>query len=257
MVYPDKARSLRFNNASPLYEQLKQSILHEIMTDTYKYGERLPSETELSEKYGVSRITVRRTIAELVEGGYLSSQQGRGTFVKYYKNHQELLAFNSFIDNSTIYHLERNILSKEYIEADAALGEALDVPQGTSIIKLRRLFLEGGRPYSLDTAYFLDELYPGLFKLLKDNISTLELLNSHYHTKFFKANKSLEAIRAGQDEAALLDCVPGEPLFSVHKTYYDRLDRPVHYSHYLILGNRCKYTLTVTNDDADTKIVFR
>jgi DNA-binding GntR family transcriptional regulator len=225
------------------------------MSQTYKYGDRLPSETELSEKYGVSRITVRRTIAELVEGGYLSSQQGRGTFVKYDYNPQELRAFNNFTDGH-VHHLERKILSKDYIEADRVLAEALDVPLGTKIVKLYRLLSEGGKKYSIDTAYFLDELYPGIFDLLEDNISTLNLLFEKYRVKFYRAYKVLGVVRAGDGEAALLGCVPGEPLFSISKIYYDRLDRPVHYSHYVLLGSRCKYTLEVTNDNADTKVLF-
>jgi DNA-binding GntR family transcriptional regulator len=247
---------IHFNHASPLYEQVKQSILHEIMNENYKYGDRLPSETELSEKYGVSRITVRRTISELVEGGYLSSQQGRGTFVKYNHDPQELRAFNNFTDGH-IYHLERKILSREFMETDASLSQTLDVPLGTKVIKLHRLLSEGAKKYSIDTAYFLDDLYPGIFCLLKDNISTLDLLRTTYHMKFYRAYKVLGVIGAGNEEAALLGCVSGEPLFSISKVYYDRLNKPVHYSHYVLLGSHCKYTLEVTNDESDTKMFFQ
>ncbi|MDR2103539.1 MAG: GntR family transcriptional regulator [Treponema sp.] len=250
-----KSSAIQFNHRAPLYEQVKQSILHEIMSQTYTYGERLPSESELAEKYGVSRITVRRTIAELVERGYLSAQQGRGTFVKYKGYSQELLAFNHFSDGN-IHHVKRKILSKEYIGADEPLSKALDVPLGTRMVKLHRLFCDTNKPYSLDTAYFLDELYPGIFDLIQDGVSTLKLLNDTYHMKFYKAYKILGVIGSGDEEAALLDCVPGEPLFTVDKTYYDQLDRPVHYSHYLLLGSRCKYTLTVTQDEGDTKVLF-
>jgi DNA-binding GntR family transcriptional regulator len=250
-----KKSSIQFNHVSPLYEQVKHSIHREIMNHTYQYGDRLPSEKELAEHYGVSRITIRRTIAELVEEGYLSSQQGRGTFINYDTHHQEFRVFNNFTDGP--HHKDRKIISKEFIEADKTLSEALDVPIGTRVIKLHRLLSEGGKQRSIDTAFFLDELYPGIFELLQENISTLELLQNTYRMKFSKAYKILEVIRAGLVEASLLSCPPGEPLFSIKKTYYDYNDQPVHYSHFCILGSRCKYTLTVTNDEADTKLVFQ
>jgi DNA-binding GntR family transcriptional regulator len=251
-----KTTALRSNHASPLYEQLKQAILREIMSETYKLGDRLPSEAELSDKYGVSRITVRRTIAELVEGGYLSAQQGRGTFVKYSRNPQELRSFYNFNDGN-IHHLDRKVLTKEYVEADKNLSDVLDVPLGTRMVKLHRLLSEGGKKYSLDTAYFLDELYPGIFPLLQDNISTLDLLAKKYRMKFYRAYKVLGVIQAGDYEASLLGCVSGEPLFSITKVLYDLVDKPVHYSHYMLLGSRCKYTLEVTNDEADTRVLFQ
>jgi DNA-binding GntR family transcriptional regulator len=256
MIEVRKTSVIQFNHASPLYEQVKHSILRKIMNQTYKSGDRLPSEIELSEQYGVSRITVRRTISELVEEGYLSSQQGRGTFIKYDTHPRELRAFNNFTDGHA-HHLDRKIISKEFIAADKTLSETLDVPPGTRVIKLYRLLFEGGKQYSIDTAYFLDELYPDIFDLLLDNVSTLELLQNTYQMKFYRAYKILEVIRAGDAEAGLLGCPPGEPLFSVRKTYYDRLDRPVHYSHYCLLGSRCMFTLSVTNDEADTRVVFQ
>ncbi|QQO07391.1 GntR family transcriptional regulator [Breznakiella homolactica] len=247
---------IQFNHVSPLYEQVKQSLLHDIMNETYTYGDRLPSEAELSEQYGVSRITIRRTISELAEEGYLSSQQGRGTFVKYHAKTQELRAFNNFEDGNA-HHLERKILSKECIEADAGLAEIFEILPGARIVKLRRLFTEAGKEYSIDNAYFPETLYPGIFEKLQDNVSTLDLVKNFYKMNFYKAYKTLGVIRAGDTEAALLKCVPGEPLFSITKVYYDRMDKPVHYSQYLILGTRCKYTLTVNNDEADTKVLFQ
>ena len=249
---------LQFNNASPLYEQLKQSILHEIVVaENYKYGERLPSEAELAEKYGVSRITVRRTISELAGEGYLSSQQGRGTFVKYRHEAQELRDFSNLMDTGTVIFIERKIISKERIPANEELAKALDIPVGTPLIKLYRLLSESGRRYSLDTAYFIEDLYPGIYDLLGDDVPTLELVKNHFKIKFFKAFKILGVIQAGPEEAALLECVPGEPLFSITKVYYDQFDKPVHYSYYLMLGRRVKYTLTVTNDEADTKMFLQ
>ena len=69
------------NNAVPLYEQMMMMFRERLDNHVLDAGEKLPSEAELCKSYGVSRITVRRAIDELVEEGYLEKKQGKGTFV--------------------------------------------------------------------------------------------------------------------------------------------------------------------------------
>ena len=67
--------------AIPLYQQVIDIIKNEINSGAYKSGARIPNEFELAESYKVGRVTVRRAIEELVQQGYLTKRQGKGTFV--------------------------------------------------------------------------------------------------------------------------------------------------------------------------------
>lgn len=67
--------------AIPLYQQVIDIIKNEINSGAYKAGARIPNEFELAENYKVGRVTVRRAIEELVQQGYLTKRQGKGTFV--------------------------------------------------------------------------------------------------------------------------------------------------------------------------------
>ena len=78
------------SNPVPLYHQLKESLLERITSKFYAVGDLIPSEFELQEMYKVSRITIRRAIQELVQDGFLSAQQGKGTYVSQPKASQEL-----------------------------------------------------------------------------------------------------------------------------------------------------------------------
>ena len=69
------------SKTAPLYQQIYDDIKAAIDDGTYKTDAKIPSEAELSEEYGVSRITVRRAIEDLCSDGYLTKMQGRGTFV--------------------------------------------------------------------------------------------------------------------------------------------------------------------------------
>ena len=84
------------NNTIPLYLQMKELIKSAILSREYKNGEQLPTEPELGEKYGVSRITVRKAVEELCREGFLVKKQGKGTFVKQRKIQRKMEHLLSF-----------------------------------------------------------------------------------------------------------------------------------------------------------------
>ena len=67
----------------PLYEQVLKELKGKIVSGVYKKGDLLPSEKELIEEYGVSRITVRKTLALLAEMGFVETSKGRGSVVLF------------------------------------------------------------------------------------------------------------------------------------------------------------------------------
>jgi GntR family frlABCD operon transcriptional regulator len=150
-----------------------------------------------------------------------------------------------------------HILVKERIKADDGVAKNLQIPEGTDLIRLYRLMLENGKPYMIDTAYFMVDRFPGIFDLLVEDVSTFGIMRTRYGVEFTKAVKAVGVIRAGVEESRLLKCVPGDPLFSISKVIYDRSDVPIHYSHYLVLGDRCVYTLTVTSEMEDMQVHYR
>jgi len=69
------------NSPLPLYHQLKTLILEQIEAGTWRPGERIPTEMELCQSYGISRAPVRQALAELVGDDVIVRRPGRGTFV--------------------------------------------------------------------------------------------------------------------------------------------------------------------------------
>ena len=82
--------SLDKKSQLPLYAQLMKEIKDQIRKGTYKEGDQIPTEGELSAAYQVSRITVRRTIEELCSQGFLVKRQGKGTFVEIPKIYRKI-----------------------------------------------------------------------------------------------------------------------------------------------------------------------
>ena len=136
---PDPVKLDR-NNRQPLYEQLKDILLSDILRR--KSGEMLPTEKELCERYKVSRQTVRQTLKDLSAEGYLIRTPGRGTVV----SHPKIARDNSWaLENYNLemrqhgIEPETKILSLRVISGSAFLSDRLGLARQEPLIFLRRL----------------------------------------------------------------------------------------------------------------------
>ncbi|MBB6634735.1 GntR family transcriptional regulator [Cohnella thailandensis] len=91
------------SSQSPKYLKLKEEIVSWIAGGRYRPGDKLPSENELSEQFGLSRQTVRQSIGELVQEGWLSREQGKGTFVSRLSGERRTAGGNRTVGMITTY----------------------------------------------------------------------------------------------------------------------------------------------------------
>lgn len=120
---------------SPLYQQIYEEIQSSIETGEYVEDQMLPTEKELIEKYGVSRITVRRAIEDLCADGYLIKRQGKGTFVAPPHMSRAFLQSNlvqSFTDLCASVSVKpgAHVISREIVPAREQEREFLGLPEG-------------------------------------------------------------------------------------------------------------------------------
>src|SRR5258708_22034678 len=87
------------NSPVPRYHQLKEILRERIQSGEWKAGDLIPSERELSEQYGISRMTTRQAITDLVNEGVFFREQGRGTFVSHRKITQQLIRLTGFTED--------------------------------------------------------------------------------------------------------------------------------------------------------------
>lgn len=238
-----------------LYEQLKLLIKKDIVDKVYKPGEKMPSETELGEVYGVSRITVRRAVKELVNEGLLTSKQGKGTFVNQPKIRSQILDLGGFIETAANPGSRTTrVLSKAMVEANEQIAGHLGIPKGTEILQVKRLLLEDDFPMVIDIAYFPVDIFPDIIYKICDNVSTFKIMREEYGIIMKKAYKEFSVVISNLEQSKLLDCPPGEPLFAINKIIYDVDGRPVHLSNFYSLSSRITYSITVEEDYCNIKI---
>ncbi|HHY14891.1 MAG TPA: GntR family transcriptional regulator [Firmicutes bacterium] len=230
-----------------LYEQVKLLVKQDIMDGVYADGERIPTEPELCDMYGVSRVTVRRALRELSQEGFLQIRHGRGTFAQLPRMDIKVLEMGGFSEYAQKHHhpLEKKVLEKKMVAAPQQVADALKIPKGTEVLKLKRLIVEQGKPLSVDTAYFAPDVFRGIAELITDDVSTFEIIANDYEVEMQRAYKEFEVVLATPKLAVLLGCPMGDPLFLVTKTIYATDEKPIHYSFYYILASKAKYSLVV------------
>src|SRR3989454_11654646 len=131
------------NSPLPRYYQLKEILRERARSGEWKPGDLIPSERELSEKYGISRMTARQAITDLVNEGLFYREQGKGTFVSERKITQQLIHLTGFTEDIRARGQRpgTRVLSAEMRLADEATAEKLRIDAGTLIFRLQRLRL--------------------------------------------------------------------------------------------------------------------
>src|SRR5262245_35555810 len=132
----------------PLYRQLKDRLLQELEVGSRTAHSRLPSEREWVKKLGVSRITVRQALGELVQQGYLYTVPGKGFFVGERKQARELNAFLSFTAAAEARgeRPSSRVLESKVVRASAEVAHDLQIAPGAEVVVLGRLRLANGVP---------------------------------------------------------------------------------------------------------------
>ncbi len=237
--------SLNRDLATPLYHQIRDLLLDEIQNGGFSPGERIPSEADLEAKYKVSRITVRQAIQSLVQEGLLYRQQGRGTFVARPKVRHSLNTLSSFSRQMLDRGMtpSTKLIEAEIVTARGPVREALAVPDGTLVTKLKRLRLADQEVMGIQTAYIPVSLCPGLVDLIGDNISLYDLLKEKYNMRPVRAIENYTAVLLEPYEARLLDQKQRQPALAAERITYLADNRALEYVTSILRADR--YALSV------------
>lgn len=147
-----------------LYARLKDDLDRLIGQGEWQPGQRIPPETQLMARYGVSRITVRRALDELCAEGKLERMQGRGTFVKKRAIENKLNKFSSFSELLRAQGMVEKAVLLRFEEQAARPEEAawLQMEPGQPLLLVERLRRADGIPFALEQSYLPKALVPGL-----------------------------------------------------------------------------------------------
>ena len=208
------------NSIVPMYKQVLDILNEQISRGELKPGDKLPSEAELMRLFGVSRITIRSAIAELVEDGILARAQGKGTFVDLPKTDHpanDSVGFNRSCilagktPTTKLLHIDWILPTQRHMEF-------WKIPSQEKIICSKRLRYVDNVPIMVEVNH-----YPPSFSYLFEedlNQSLFEILKKHnYH--FVESERTLETCFPNAEECKLLEIKPNTPLLLFRDTHMD------------------------------------
>ena len=191
------------------------------LIDQLSVGEAIPSERQLSIDLGVSRLTVRAALDDLVREGHLVRRRGAGTFVSEPKIAQEL-TMTSFTDEIRSRGMTpgSRTLDLEVVPAGARLGRVLHVSPSEPVVVARRLRLADREGMAIETLHVRESLIPGLSTSDLENGSFYELLRSRYGITIVGGQQTIEPTVTNADESEALGVPLHSPAF-----LFERLTR--------------------------------
>jgi GntR family transcriptional regulator len=202
-------------------------------------GGALPSERQLSVDLGVSRLTVRAALDELVREGYLIRRRGSGTFVREPKIAQEL-TMTSFSEEMRRRGMTpgSRTLSLETTTAGAYLGRCLHVSPSEPVVVAKRLRLADGESMAIETLHVPESLVPGLEPKDLDRGSFYELLAERYGITIVGGIQTIEPTVTNEDESEELGVPLHSPAFLFERTTRSESDDIVEFVRSIYRGDR-------------------
>lgn len=229
----------------PIYYQLFKLIEDQIRRGELKPGESLPTEHEISSRFEISRMTVRRAISELVLAGMVYAQQGKGTFVATPKLDNivfELNDFNQEIKQRGLNY-KTTLLEAKIIRVDEELRAKFQVSEEHKrLLYFRTVLSAEDERLSYEVKYTIySKSKPILESELKDP-SLPGLIATHTEYVPMSAKKVLQVATCTEEEALILGIAPSSPVFLIEQTIYDPDFKPVGWSKAVYRGDRYKLT---------------
>lgn len=221
------------SNPIPLYNQLANLIENKILSGSYQYGEKLPSEGQWMKAHDISRVTVRNALKILVDRGIVEKKQGKGAYVAFpvYKE-----AFNAGGSFTSAGVTSNKIPTTQILEKESlSLSEGQKVELGfmdSDIISLKRLRNIDYQPVIFEIDYVTKEMET-LIDGLTESDSLIEVLKSqHYQINHF--DNVIDVSVASAELAQHLQVEEGAPLLHIKQQVLDAASKLIYFNEQFI-----------------------
>jgi GntR family transcriptional regulator len=221
------------NSVTPLYRQLTDLLHEQIASGALADGARLPSEAQLGERYGVSRITIRQALADLERRGLLERAPGKGTFVRRRPQPiQGLTRLSGFSENAAAagFVAGYRVLAAGEREVTPEIAERLELPEPRAYV-VERVLLANDAPVGMHASAIppaiAARVQPGALSREHLGHGSLYAAIESAGVTLLRAVETLEPGYAGDEQGAHLGLEPNALVQRVRRTVFDAEGRPV------------------------------
>jgi len=230
---------------TPVWQAIATALTDEISAGHYRPGDKLPTEAELSARFGVNRHTVRRALADLSDRGLTHARRGSGVFVMAEPTDYRIGKRVRFHQNLTDAGRmpAKRILTLQTRPCDQAEAEALSLTLGDNVHVYEGLSLSDDTPVALFRSVFPAERFESLRADLETFRSVTKALSAAGVQDYTRASTRLTAKTATATQALHLGISEGAPILRTVGINVDPKGNPVEYGHTWFVGDRITLVL--------------
>ncbi|MFS2225908.1 GntR family transcriptional regulator [Pantoea sp. B65] len=216
------------------YLEAKKKILALLGTAEFNTGDQIPAERELVAMIGLSRMTLRKILAELVDAGILERRGNQGTWIRQTVIERPL---TSPVEQGISQITEVNgaipgshLLYFQHASASVRIARLLHIEAGDPIVMMKRLRFADASPFCLETSYLPLHRVPGLTaSMLEQHGSLYKLLSGLYHIHIASDEGTIKIATMSEEEYTLLQVPPDTPALVYRGVITDTQGSPVEY----------------------------
>lgn len=228
----------------PVYYQLKNIIFNKIKEGEYVEDSLIPSERELSDVLGISRMTVRQALSQLVSEGVLYREKGKGTFVAKPKLEQRnIMSFSETVTRrgmaatTKILHFHKEEVSEE-------IAGILDLKEKEQVYNLKRLRYANDIPVAIEEEFIPEKFCPNMDKYDLTG-SLYRILKDGYSHSMSYGDNTVEAAKPSRQERELLNISSGTPVLNVTSVMFIDSGIKLLYERSVYRSDEYKYSIRV------------
>lgn len=237
---------------TPIWKSIRQTLQDEIQSGLYRPGDKLPTEHELTSRFGVNRHTIRHALSALAEEDIVRSRRGSGVYVsntpttypigKRVRFHQNI-ELSGRLPKKKPLRVETRPASKAEAKALNLSADALvHVYEGVSLAEVS--------PIALFTSVFPAERFPDIPMLLENETSVTAILKMSGVQDYTRVSTKVNADKANPTQAIHLAVREGDPLIRTTGVNADPDGNPIEYGTTFFAGDR----VTLTIQTSDTQV---
>ncbi|KJZ18849.1 phosphonate metabolism transcriptional regulator PhnF [Loktanella sp. S4079] len=230
-----------------IWTAISSALTHDIAEARYAPGDKLPTEAELSARFGVNRHTVRRALAAMADEGLVHARRGAGVFVAQTPTDYPIGRRVRFHQNLTAAGRSpaKEILSLETRAADQREAESLMLSPGSVVHVYQGLSLADEQPIALFQSVFPADRFPSMLNDVSETRSVTASFARHGIDDYTRQSTRLTAKLANATQALHLRIREGDPILRSIGINVDPDNKPIEIGHTWFAGDRV--TLTVNN----------
>ena len=223
-----------------VWRQIADTLSTEIRNRAFHTTGRLPSESELSIRFGVNRHTLRQAVAALQVDGLVRIEPGRGTFVQHELLDYVLSRRTRFSENLQRQGLlpSKQLLTARMMPAPDRAAVELQLEPGTRVLMVELLDEANGQPIALATAYYPAARFDGLLEMLLSGTCTTDILRHFGVQDYERAQSRITTQMPSEETARLLKQPPTRPVICVECLDVDMVGQPIKYGETVFSGDR-------------------